>query len=517
MNAAMHPQAHYRNYQQPAQRPPHTTASRRGPGLMVGGNQQPSQMSQDQLKREEEARRLARDAAARRAKIPTDKNIPEGVEDLILGDGVKQYKDMREIERRLDAVMMRKRLDLLEPRPQTHDRTRTLRIWISNTAENQPWQGRGLDENAFDFNTGMEGTFKVKIEGRVLEDDAVNDDSDEDEDEEDNDDRNANGDAENGNDAMDHDGGAGKAPKTANTALKKPRPKMSHFFKSIVIEYDRNKNLQPENNGYIEWKKPVAHSNSASLPPMADFDTLEFERKSDENINCTINLFRDENPERHALSKDLAEIIDLEEATRDRVVTGIWDYARAMNLQQDDEKRVIQCDDRLRAVFQSDTINFPDLTTLILPHLSPLPPIKLPYTIRVDPDYHAAPSPTIYDILVPAEDTLGAKMLAITHNPTYATTLTQIAELDKRLALIVQAINDSKAKHAFLTSMSKDPTTFVRRWVSSQKRDLEVILGEATRGGGEDGLGEEFRRGGKDGVWGTEIVRESVGLMVAKR
>ncbi|MCJ1388901.1 hypothetical protein MMC18_001752 [Xylographa bjoerkii] len=512
MNAAMHSQAQYRNYQQSAQRSPHTTVSRRGPGLMVGGNQQPSQVSQDQLKRDEEARLKARDEAARRARIPTDKNIPEGVEDLIIGDGVKQYRDMREIERRLDAVMMRKRLDLHEPRPQTHDRTRTLRIWISNTAENQPWQGRGLDENAFDFNTGMEGTFKVKIEGRVLEDEAVDVESDEEDVEKD---TNATGDAENGGDAMDHDG-ATEAPQKATTAPRKPRPKMSHFFKSIIIEYDRNKNLQPENSGYIEWKKPLP-SNTANPPPMADFDTLEFERKSDENINCTINFYHDETPERYALSKELAEIIDLEEATRDRVVTGIWDYARAMNLQQDEEKRNIQCDERLRAVFHLDTISFPHLTNLIAPHLSSLPPLKLPYTIRVDPDYHSAPTPTIYDILVPAEDTLQAKMLAITHNPAYNTTLMQITELDKRLALIVQAINDSKAKHAFLTSMSKDPTTFVRRWVSSQKRDLEVILGEATRGGGEDGLGEEFRRGGKDGVWGTENVRESVGLMVAKR
>ena len=324
---------------------------------MVGGNQQPSQMSQDQLKRDEEARRSAKEAAARRARIPTDKNIPEGVEDLIIGDGVKQYKDMREIERRLDAVMMRKRLDLLEPRPQTHDRTRTLRIWISNTAENQPWQGRGLDENAFDFNTGMEGTFKVKIEGRVLEDETVVDDPDEDEDEDDNDHENANADAENGDDAMDHD----SAERVSKKAIKPPtksRAKMSHFFKLIIIEYDRNKNLQPENSGYIEWKKPELHSNATSLPPMADFDTLEFERKSDENINCTINLFRDETPERFALSEDLAEVIGLEEATRDRVVTGIWDYARALNLQQDEEKRIIQCDERLRAVWQSCCIFF---------------------------------------------------------------------------------------------------------------------------------------------------------------
>ena len=63
--------------------------------------------------------------------------------------------------------------------------------------------------------------------------------------------------------------------------------------------------------------------------------------------------------------------------------------------------------------------------------------------------------------------------------------------------------------------MSKDPAGIVRRWCASQKRDLEVMLGDTTRGGGEE-MAEEFRRGGKDGPWGGQQVRESVGLMVAK-
>lgn len=44
---------------------------------------------------------------------------------------------------------------------------------------------------------------------------------------------------------------------------------------------------------------------------------------------------------------------------------------------------------------------------------------------------------------------------------------------------------------------------------------MEMILGEI--GKGEDGMGEEWRKGGKDGVWGSDIVRESVGLIVQKR
>lgn len=104
----------------------------------------------------------------------------------------------------------------------------------------------------------------------------------------------------------------------------------------------------------------------------------------------------------------------------------------------------------------------------------------------------------------------------MTQNPEYPATLRQISQLDDQLALIIQAIAHSKAKHSFYKSMQGDPVGFIKRWMSSQQRDLEVILGEATRGGGEDGSAPEFQRGGSDGVWGTQVVKEAVRYKLAK-
>lgn len=100
------------------------------------------------------------------------------------------------------------------------------------------------------------------------------------------------------------------------------------------------------------------------------------------------------------------------------------------------------------------------------------------------------------------------------HPTPDAAVLRQLSLYDDHLALLMSAISHSKAKHAFLSEMSRDPVRFVNRWVKSQKRDMEVIVGEA--GKGEEAMGEEWRRGGPSGVWGTENVRESVGLMVQK-
>lgn len=56
----------------------------------------------------------AQQAARLKSRKPTDKNIPDGVEEFVYGDGVQRYRDLRDFERRLDSTTTRKRLDLLD-------------------------------------------------------------------------------------------------------------------------------------------------------------------------------------------------------------------------------------------------------------------------------------------------------------------------------------------------------------------------------------------------------------------
>ena len=267
---------------------------------------------------------LEHQLAQRRSRKPNDRNMPEGVEDLVIGDAVQQYKDLRDVERKLDYTMVRKRLDIQDSIHRNVKRHKTMRIWISNTADNQPWQAKGLDENAFDFTTGEDGTYRVKIEGRLLEDDsdetALLKDSEDD---------------------SDDDDEAKEKDATDNKQAKLPQKRLSHFFKSISVEFEKAKGMPTEAMTQVEWKKQAG---------TADFDCLEFERKGDENLNVTINLVRDEVPERFRLSQALSQTLDAEEADRAEVVMGIWEYVKAMGLQEDEEKRSVRCDDRLRQV-----------------------------------------------------------------------------------------------------------------------------------------------------------------------
>ncbi|CAI9637093.1 unnamed protein product [Alternaria burnsii] len=496
----MQPNYQARGYNYPQQHNAATPSRRPGPIVHPPHPAAQPQYNTANMQASQRAEAERREKMRRIAKNPTDKNIPEGVEDVCIGDAVARYKELREVERTLDATMMRKKLDVMDSKHHSRaSRYGTMRIWISNTAENQPWQSSGIDADAFDFESENNATYRVKIQGRLLGEEGDEGLEDDEEDEKD-------------ADAMDEDG-----------AEKKPaaKPKLfSHYFTSINIDFDRAKSLQPDNFTQIEWKRP---ENPTAKE--ANFSELEFERKGDENINITINLQRYQNPEVFRLSKPLAELLDTDEEDRAGVLMGIWEYARSQHLQQEDDERKFACDTRLKALFGGqDHFFFPNLPQLIKQHLTTLPPIQLQYTIRVDKDYispaadsgKTASEPTVYDVQVALEDPMQPLFQDILRRPDSIQTLQEIQKIDEQLVLLMGAIGQSKAKHAFFTSMSKDPVAFFKRWLSSQKRDLEVLLGEATRGGGEDVSGEEWRRGGADGVWGSEVAKESVALWLAR-
>ncbi|KAI2615150.1 hypothetical protein GGR54DRAFT_614216 [Hypoxylon sp. NC1633] len=497
-------QASYRPYPQqqqppPPQRTPHSAGQRRGGigPMMSSGPHHSVPLTPAQLQQQQQAAAMQVEMAKRRSRKPTDKNLPDNIDDCTVGDMAARYRDLRDFERSLDATMTRKRLDIVDSVNRSVKRWKTLRIWITNTTEDQAWQGNGVNVDNFEFGANLEPTYRVKIEGRLLDDD---DDLDKDDDSEEN--KSKSDDP----DRMEED----PKPKTS----KGPKYRFSHFFKALSVDFPGNRKGIDQN---VEWKKPERAGPSTSLPAAADFDELTFKRSGDENLNITINLHRHEDPERYAISQELEDIVDMSEATRQEIVMGIWEYIKLMGLQEDEEKRNFRCDDLLRRAFGIESGSIPKLHEHITPHLKPLPPVKLPYTIRLDEEFHGDPQPTVYDVRVAVDDPLREKMLSFLSNAGYANMLKEAASLDEQLAIIVQAIHVSKAKHGFLKSLSEDPAIFIRDWLSSQKRDLDVIMGESMRGTGEDATGDEWRKGGKDSVWATINARESVTVMLSKQ
>lgn len=139
----------------------------------------------------------------------------------------------------------------------------------------------------------------------------------------------------------------------------------------------------------------------------------------------------------------------------------------------------------MQALNCNDNIYFPDIANLAHAVMYDAPPVALNYTIRVDKDFHSGEKPappTVYDIAVAVDNQFKEHMQSTLSRRTHVADLQKIAEVDDRLALVIQSMNQAKAKHGFFTSMSKDPANFVKRWTSSQKRDMDVILGAGAWG-----------------------------------
>ena len=136
-----------------------------------------------------------------------DKVIPQKVRDLVPDS--QSYMDLLAFERKLDATILRKRLDIQEALKRPMKIKKKLRVFITN----QMHPGR------IDGDTESEDClpqWEVKIEGRLLEDTKA------------------------------------EAATINNLNKVKPR-KFSSFFKSLVIELD--KDLYGPDNHLVEWHR----------------------------------------------------------------------------------------------------------------------------------------------------------------------------------------------------------------------------------------------------------------------
>lgn len=80
--------------------------------MMPAGPHPPVPLNQNQMAQQQAAQ--AAELAKRKSRKPTDKSMPDGVEECIIGDGAQRYRELRDFERRLDATVTRKRLDIMD-------------------------------------------------------------------------------------------------------------------------------------------------------------------------------------------------------------------------------------------------------------------------------------------------------------------------------------------------------------------------------------------------------------------
>ncbi|KAF4525731.1 hypothetical protein B566_EDAN015245 [Ephemera danica] len=358
------------NYNPMQQRPPGGFG---GPGGPVMGGASPGGPPMMQRKKK---KKLA------------DKILPQKVRDLVPES--QAYMDLLAFERKLDATIMRKRLDIQEALKRPMKQKRKLRIFISNTF--YPAKEPGETEE------GSVASWELRVEGRLLED-SKNDPN-------------------------------------------KVKRKFSSFFKSLVIELD--KDLYGPDNHLVEWHR---------TPTTQETDGFQVKRPGDKNVRCTILLLLDYQPLQFKLDPRLARLLGVHTQTRPVIISALWQYIKTHKLQDSHEREYINCDKYLEQIFACQRMKFAEIPQRLNPLLHPPDPIVINHIISVEGAEQKQTA--CYDIDVEVDDTLKTQM--------------------NNFLLSTASQQEIQTNREFFLSFAKDPQQFINKWIISQTRDLKTM------------------------------------------
>lgn len=481
---------------------------------------------------------------------PTDSYIPSYLSDLV--PELRLYEQLKESERRIDVYLARKKIDLHQSvsqwnnsktsqTPQNKKDVKYLRVFVSNIAENQPWQN---PENEV-----SEGTWTMRIEGRLLDDRDVQD-------------------AE--------------------------RPKFSSFLQAIAVDFKKPKRElereekqdeqdvtmggvdqeKPEDllnlslplqlpddsadlNGNektrIQEQKPNAEQQGSEIADAVEwhldpknpveFDGLDIKRPGSENVDCIITIQQKGlTGEDLEYSPQLAALIGISHGSLHEAVYSLYKYILMNELLVNDEtnvktlsnspsdstngeKTMVQLDESLQRLLRSAPSNNEDsmpsvlrlseIPPLINAHISPMPPVKIDYTIRVDKA--STYGELVFDLEVPnqasgkkTKDELAAEGVALLTDFNKLTTELQgdLRKLDVRTNALQLQLNASANKYQFYDKLAQDPTHFLNEYMASTANALKVLSGD-------EGFNEDTVRKSQFYKENETMLFENLGVLLA--
>nr|XP_030725166.1 LOW QUALITY PROTEIN: SWI/SNF-related matrix-associated actin-dependent regulator of chromatin subfamily D member 2-like [Globicephala melas] len=322
--------------------------------------------------------------------------------------------DLLAFERKLDQTIARKRMEIQEAIKKPLTQKRKLRIYISNMFS--PSKAEGDSAGTAGSPGGNPAGDKVaswelRVEGKLLDD------------------------------------------------LRKQKRKFSSFFKSLVIELD--KELYGPDNHLLEWHR---------MPTTQETDGFQVKPPGDLNVKCTCLLVLAHQPPQYKSDPRLGRLLGVHTQTRAAVTQALRLYIKHNQLQDGHEWEYVNCNRYFRQIFSCGRLRFSEIP-MKLARLPQHPdPIVVNHVISLDPNNQKKTG--CYDIDVEVDDPLKAQMsnfLASTTNQQ------EIASLDVKIHETIESINQLKTQKDLMLSFRTDPQDFIQEWLRSQHWDLKII------------------------------------------
>lgn len=273
-----------------------------------------------------------------------DKILSERVRDLVPES--QAYMDLLAFERKLDATISRKRLEIQEILRRPMKEKRKLRVFISHhffTVEPESGgQGAGIPQ------------WELKLEGMLLDVGGLQPDA-------------------------------------------KSKAKFSSFFNNVVIELDKD-TYGPDNH-LAEWHRTTTSS---------ELDGFTVTRPGEGTVKCTILLTLNYQPIQYKLTSKLARLLGVHTATRPDIINTVWQYVKTNRLQDPQEREYINNDKYFQQIFEVPRMKFTEIPHRLQSLLSSPDPIIIHHLINADaPDRKRT---ACYDIEVDVDSSLKSQL-----------------------------------------------------------------------------------------------------------
>ncbi|CAA0813124.1 SWI/SNF complex component SNF12 homolog [Striga hermonthica] len=373
-------------------------------------------------------------ARRKKQKLP-EKQLQERVAAILPESAL--YTQLLEFESRVDAALIRKKIDIQEALKTPSYIQKTLRIYVFNTFANQI---RTVPKKP----NAEPPTWTLKIVGRLLEE------------------------------GVDPDQAVGPAMAQKQNPM---YPKFSSFFKRVTITLDQK--VYPDNH-LIIW-------DGARSP--APHEGFEVKRKGDQEFTASIRLEMNYTPEKFKLSAALTDLLGIEVETRARIMAGVWHYVKARKLQCPDDPSSFNCDPPLQKVFGESKIKFTAVTQKITSHLFPPQPIHLEHRIKLQGNSPVGSA--CYDVQVDVPFPIQRELNVLLANTEKTK---EIDACDEAICAAIRKIHEHRRRRAFFLGFSQSPVEFINALIDSQNKDLKAIAGEASRNAEKERHSEFFNQ-----------------------
>ncbi len=379
---------------------------------------------------------------------PLQAGAPATIEAL-LGEGGagSNYARLVALEEELDFKIAQRHMRVVDAAFKTVRTRRTLKVYISHKIE------RAAPPSAdYTATTGKdgeeEGLLVVRIEGRLE-----------------------------------------PAAKAAPRSQGVHRP-LSHFISSLLIQFVSDG--RPATDDVVEWRKGPGSEECDGFEVRRPLTKAFSQATLASGAGAALRIFLrlDYQPERFAVSPALAGLLGITLGTRPQVILALWQYIKARRLQESDEKKIVDNDEALRAIFACDRMTFAEIPMRVQSHLHVPPPILLEYAIagRSRP---ASPwtldedgVPALWEVDVEVEEAPqaarpGAATTGIVSSASQQRYQRAMAALDERITDTMNGLRVAIHQHTIYDHFARDPAGSIEGLLAAQCSDHQEALGQA--------------------------------------